>query len=649
MNIKNHFVSSLKISKLTIQQILTKYWGHSSFRPLQEDIINSVLAGNDTLALLPTGGGKSICFQVPALLMPGICIVVSPLIALMKDQVENLKIKGIKAIGIYSGMHKNEIDIAIDNCVYGDIKFLYLSPERLETDIIKTRIKKMKVNMLAVDEAHCISQWGYDFRPPYLKIGDFRELLPNVPVLALTATATPPVIKDIQERLLFKKENVFKKSYERTNLTYAVLKEEDKDTRLLKLLENVKGSGIIYVRNRKKTKDIASFLIKNGVSADFYHAGLEPKIRDDKQSAWIKGQKRIMVSTNAFGMGIDKSNVRLVVHVDLPDNIEAYFQEAGRAGRDENQAFAILLYNDADIIDLKHSFENSFPEPQEIKNVYHALGNYFQLAVGSGKDNSFDFDIVKFSNNFNFKPISVYSCLKFLEKQGYIVATEALYNPTQIFFLMKKEDLYSFQVSHSRFDGFIKILLRSYSGLFTEFVKINETEIAQRGNISIEAVIQFLEKLQNFGVIAYKPQKKLPQIIYSIERLDSKEISISPEHYAFLKENAMVRMNSVVKYATSSNKCRSQILLSYFGEKNPFRCGKCDVCKERNKMELNEIEFDAVIEQIKPILTKTPLSFDHLVSAVKGIPETRTIKVIQWLLDNDKLFYDNAEMLNWKK
>ncbi|NVO01427.1 MAG: RecQ family ATP-dependent DNA helicase [Bacteroidetes bacterium] len=634
---------------MTIQQILTKYWGHSSFRPLQEDIINSVLSGNDTLALLPTGGGKSICFQVPALVMPGICIVVSPLIALMKDQVENLKIKGIKAIGIYSGMHKNEIDIAIDNCVYGDIKFLYLSPERLETDIIKTRIKKMKVNLIAVDEAHCISQWGYDFRPPYLKIGDFRELLPNVPVLALTATATPPVISDIQDRLLFKKENVFKKSYERTNLTYAVLKEEDKDNRLLKLLENVKGCGIIYVRNRKKTKDIASFLIKNGVSADFYHAGLEPKVRDDKQSAWIKGQKRIMVSTNAFGMGIDKSNVRLVVHVDLPDNIEAYFQEAGRAGRDENQAFAILLYNDADIIDLKHSFENSFPEPQEIKNVYHALGNYFQLAVGSGKDNSFDFDIIKFSNNYNFKPVSVYSCLKFLEKQGYIFATEALYNPTQIFFLMKKEDLYSFQVSHSRFDGFIKILLRSYSGLLTEFVKINESEIAMRSNLTIEAVTQFLEKLQNFGVIAYKPQKKLPQIIYSIERLDSKEISISPEHYAFLKDNALARMNSVIKYATSSNKCRSQILLGYFGEKNPFRCGKCDVCKERNKMELNEIEFDAVVEQIKPILAKTPMNFDQVVSAVKGIPEKRTIKVIQWLLDNDKLYYDDTEMLNWKK
>lgn len=649
MVIKNHFVSSLKINHLTPQQILTKYWGHSSFRPLQEDIIDSVLAGNDTLALLPTGGGKSICFQVPALCKPGICLVVSPLIALMKDQVENLKVRGIKAIGIYSGMHKSEIDIAIDNCVYGDIKFLYLSPERLETEIIRTRIKKMKVNLIAVDEAHCISQWGYDFRPPYLKIGDFRELLPNVPLLALTATATPPVIKDIQEKLFFKKENVFQKSYERTNLTYAVLKEEDKYNRLLKLLENVKGCGIIYVRNRKKTKDIAEFLIKNNISADFYHAGLEPRIRDQKQSAWIKGQKRIMVSTNAFGMGIDKSNVRLVVHMDLPDTIEAYFQEAGRAGRDENQAFAILLYNDADIIDLKHSFENNFPEPKEIKNVYHALGNFFQLAIGSGKDISFDFDIIKFSNNFNFKPISVYSSLKFLEKQGYIMATEALYNPTRIFFLMKKEDLYSFQVSHSRFDGFIKILLRSYSGLFTEFVKVNESEIATRANISIETVTQFLEKLQNLGVIAYTPQKKLPQIIFSIERLDSKEVVISPEHYAFLKDNALARMNSVVKYATSNNKCRSQILLSYFGEKKTFRCGKCDVCKERNKMEINEIEFDAVVEQIKPLLIKKPLTLDEVVSIVKGIPEKRTIKVIQFLIDNDKLFYDDSEMLNWRK
>ncbi|MEI7662601.1 MAG: ATP-dependent DNA helicase RecQ [Bacteroidota bacterium] len=416
---------------MTLQQILLKYWGYSRFRPLQEEIIQSVLDGKDTLALLPTGGGKSLCFQVPALAMDGICIVISPLIALMKDQVDNLKKRGIPAASLHSGMHPDEIDLVIGNCRFGETRLLYISPERLATDKMRELIRHIKVSLLAVDEAHCISQWGHDFRPPYMQIANIRSLIPGTPVLALTATATPLVVKEIQQNLEFKRENVFQKSYERKNLTYLVFREEDKLRRLIKIITKVRGPVIVYVRNRRQTKEIAEYLRKNGLSADFYHAGLDSKTREKRQSAWISEESRIIVSTNAFGMGIDKPNVRLVVHLDLPDSIEAYFQEAGRAGRDEKRAYAVLLYETADIIDSRHNLKLSYPGLPVIRDIYQALGNYLQLPVGMGKDLQCDFDLADFARQYNFQPVIVFNCLRFLEKEGYVMLTEGLHHPSK--------------------------------------------------------------------------------------------------------------------------------------------------------------------------------------------------------------------------
>ncbi len=631
------------------RNILVKYWGFSSFRPMQEEIINSVLEGNDTLALLPTGGGKSICFQVPVMVSEGICIVITPLIALMKDQVENLKSRGIKAVAIYSGMHRNEIDIAFNNCVYGDVKFLYISPERLGTQNLRENIKKMNVNLLAVDEAHCISQWGYDFRPPYLKIAEIRQIIPNVPVLALTATATPEVVKDIQAKLEFKQENVFQKSFERKNLTYVVIKEEDKLNRLLKIASKIKGTGIIYVRNRRKTREISDFLNKNKIRADYYHAGLEQKIRDKKQNAWMKGDSRIIVSTNAFGMGIDKSNVRFVIHLDLPDCIEAYFQEAGRAGRDEKQSYAILLYEQADIINAKNNLLTAYPDIDKIKSIYQALGNYFQLAVGSGKDVSFDFEINDFSNNYKFPPLIVYNALKFLEKEGYILLNETVNSPSRIHFIVNKEDLYRFQVENLYYDNFIKLILRSYSGVFSDFVKISETEIANRSGMKSENVFKFLKKLHQLNILTYIPRKNKPQLLYTRERIDKKDLLISKENYKDRKNAAKKRLQAVIDYVSSINKCRSQLLLAYFGETGSKRCGKCDVCLKRNKIEINELEFNIILEKIKPILKDKPVSVTEIVDTVKGVNEDKVIKVIQWLKDNDKLDVVEESKLYWKR
>ncbi|TAL60569.1 MAG: ATP-dependent DNA helicase RecQ, partial [Bacteroidetes bacterium] len=477
---------------MTIQQILLKHWGYSHFRALQEDIINSVLAGNDTLALMPTGGGKSLCFQIPALAKEGICIVISPLIALMKDQVENLRAKGVKAMAITSGMSKKEIDIAFDNCVYGDYKFLYLSPERLDSGLARTRIQKMNVNLIAVDEAHCISQWGYDFRPSYLKIADIKEMLPAVPILALTATATPDVAADIQKKLLFpargKPSNFFQKSFERKNLAYVVIKEEDKMSRLLKIVTRISGTGIVYVRNRKKSQEITDFLRANNISADYYHAGIEGSARDAKQDAWIHNKTRVIVCTNAFGMGIDKPDVRFVVHLDMPDCLEAYFQEAGRAGRDEKKSYAVLLFNGADKIDAERNMLMSFPPMEEIRKTYQSLSNYFQIPIGAGQGSVFDLDINDLCSKYNLHHLTAYNSIKFLEKEGMVSLTEAFHMPSRIHFVFNKEELYKFQVEHNFYDDFIKLLLRSYSGLFDTYVKISEQDIAKRTGKSYEEV-----------------------------------------------------------------------------------------------------------------------------------------------------------------
>ena len=634
---------------MTIQQILLKHWGYSHFRPLQEEIINSVLAEKDTLALMPTGGGKSICFQVPTLAQEGICIVISPLIALMKDQVENLKAKNIKAVAITSGMSKQEIDIAFDNCVYGGYKFLYVSPERLETDIAKLRIQKMKVNLIAVDEAHCISQWGYDFRPSYLKIAELRELHPKIPLLALTATATPEVTKDIQQKLFFKKENLLKKSFERKNLAYMVLKEEDKMNRLLKIANKISGTGIVYVRNRKKTQLIAEFLQMNKISSDFYHAGLDSHMRDAKQEAWIQNKTRVIVCTNAFGMGIDKPDVRFVVHMDLPDCLEAYFQEAGRGGRDEKKSFAILLYNDSDVRDLKDNFKNNFPPLDEIKKTYQALANYFQIPVDAGKGTTHEFDQSDFCSRYKLNHLIAFNCLKFLEKEGYIVLSDGFHQPSRIHFLVNKEQLYKFQVENIQYDELIKLLLRSYSGLFDGFVKISETEIAKRSERTFEQVKKFLLELQKQEILSYAPQTELPQLTFLTERVDAKEIHISQENLQKRKEKAKERVDWMLHYVETKTKCRSQILLSYFGETDSYRCGVCDFCLERNKLELSNLEFETVTEQVKKLLEKNSLSLQSLVNSVKNSKEDKTIKVVQWLIDNEKLIYDDANNLMWHK
>jgi len=635
---------------LDIHKILLKYWGHLAFRPLQEEIINSVLQGNDALALLPTGGGKSVCFQVPALAVEGLCLVISPLIALMKDQVEGLRKKGIKAVAIYSGMHYSQIDLALENCMFGDIKFLYLSPERLTSDTVRLRLKKMKVNLIAVDEAHCISQWGYDFRPPYLNIAEIRELLPNTPLLALTATATPDVINDIQDKLKFKTKNVFLKSFERKNLTYAVIEEEDKYNRLLRIISKVSGSGIIYVRNRRKTKDISEFLNKNAITSTFYHAGLDSEIRSARQDQWMSGDKRFIVATNAFGMGIDKPNVRIVIHFDLPDTLEAYFQEAGRAGRDDKKAFGILLYNDDDIITAKYNLENSYPPIDEIKNVYKCIGNFFNLALGSGRDVSFDFDIAAFSGAYNLKPLTVYNSLKFLEKEGYVMLSDGFYQSSMVHIKAAKETLYRFQVENKMYDGFIKTMLRSYGGILNDFVKISESDIAFRSTgITKDKAAEYLRNLDKLGIVSYIPQKNSPQVVFCKERIDERDIYISQEHYHLRKKIAEAKLEAVIHYCSSRLKCRSQILLSYFGEEYPQRCGQCDVCLERNKLDLSEIEFDSVIAQLKPILMKELKTYDEAIQMIKGISEERIINAIRWLMDNDKIEANEDGKLFWKK
>lgn len=632
---------------MTKKQILVKYWGFTSFRPLQEDVINSILAGKDTLALLPTGGGKSICFQVPTLLQNGICIVVTPLIALMKDQVDNLKKRGIKAVAIHSGMHPNEIEIHLNNCIYENIKFLYVSPERLETIRFIESVKKMNVNLLAVDEAHCISQWGYNFRPPYLRIAELRQFIPKTPVLALTATAIKEVVKDIQEKLNFKSKNVFRSSFERKNLIYYVAKEEDKLQRILKIAANLKGTGIIYVRKRRITNEISSFLRKNKISSDYYHAGIDQQIRDKKQVAWTSGKTRIIVATNAFGMGIDKADVRFVVHIDLPDCPERYFQEAGRAGRDGKKSYAILLYEQSDIIEAKKNFQFAYPEIKFIKAVYQALGNFFQLAVGTGKNTSFEFDISTFCQNYNFPLPTTYNSLKFLEKEGYIVLNETINVPSKVHFGTNKMDLYKFQVENKHYDNFIKTLLRSYSGLFTDFVNIYESEISRHTGLSIEEVMAYFSRLQKFEILTYIHRKTKPQIIYCSERIDSKNIYISNENYKIRKEEAAKRLESMINYVDSSNKCRSQLLLTYFDEVDVKRCGKCDVCIERNKVELSEFEFSNIVDFIKPGLIFNPLSLNEIIEINPKIPENKIIKVIQWLEDNNKIFKTQDNKYRW--
>ncbi|HYV94799.1 MAG TPA: RecQ family ATP-dependent DNA helicase [Chitinophagales bacterium] len=637
---------------MSIHEILKQHWGFSQFREMQEDIINSALEGNDTLALMPTGGGKSICYQVPALAKEGICIVISPLIALMKDQVSHLQSKGIKAVAVYSGMSQREIDVALDNSVLGHYKLLYVSPERLLTEIMQVRAQRMKVNLLAVDEAHCISQWGYDFRPPYLRIAEFRKLIPNVPVLALTATATPDVVNDICEKLNFGvapvsggEKKIFRKSFQRKNLSYSVLFEEDKFNRVVKMIEKVKGTALVYVRNRRRTKEIAEFLQRKKISAGFYHAGLTNELRSQKQEDWMTNRKRVMVCTNAFGMGIDKPDVRLVIHWDVPDSLEEYFQEAGRAGRDEKKSFAVLLYNNSDILDLSDRMKHGIPPIEKLKATYQALGNFFQLATGAGANDSFDFDIAKFCKTYRLNPIETYEALKVLDQEGYISSTDSVYMPSRAMMIVDKEVLYRFEVEHKKYEPLIRMLLRAYSGIFEEFVTINEHEIARFLETDRESVNKQLKELQHLHLLDYEPRKDSPQIVFTRPREENDRLQFNIELLKKRRAAHEHRLSSMKKYVTSGQHCRSQMLLSYFGEKNSARCGICDVCLKRNRLDLSDLEFEEISNKVKRLLQQKPQTISDVVNKTEKVKEQKTLRTIQFLLDNRELELNKSNQL----
>ncbi len=623
---------------------LKKHWGFSSFRPLQEEIIESVLAGRDTLGLMPTGGGKSLTYQVPAITMQGLCLVVTPLIALMKDQVENLKKLEIKAVAIHSGCTRDEIEVALNNCLYGGYKFLYVSPERLGSELFRLRFQEMPVNLITVDEAHCISQWGYDFRPSYLKIAELRQYHPNVPILALTATATSGVIEDIQDKLQFRQKNLLKTSFARPNLIYAVKYSENKDRDVIEMVQRMKGSGIIYVRSRRKSIEIARILAQEGVSAAYYNAGLEHQIRSAVQQNWTLGKTRIIVATNAFGMGIDKSDVRFVIHVDLPDSPEAYFQEAGRAGRDGKRAFAILLSSASDKTSVNQRIDTNFPEIPIIKKTYAALCNYLQIPVGSGKGMSYDFDINDFTRTYKLSVYTSFSSLKILEIQGYLELTEEINNPSRIKFILDRDDLYRFQVSNSRFDAFIKLLLRSYTGIFTEYTTIDEGMLAKRASVDQGIVRQYLNKLVTLGVISFLPQKRTPMVIFFEERLEEKSLYISRETYQNRKDRYTERSLSILSYAIDTGKCRSQSLLEYFGEIDTPECGLCDVCRAKGQTVPDHEEFEVIKGGILGILEKEALTLDHLLEK-SDTQREKAFYVLRWLLDNDFIHFNNEQLL----
>ena len=615
--------------------ILQQHWGYPNFRPLQEDIIDSVMAGKDTLALLPTGGGKSICFQVPAMAMEGLCIVITPLIALMKDQVAHLVEKGIPAAAIYSGMHPDQQELAYNQAVYGRLKFLYVSPERLQTDGFVEALKRMKVCLLAVDESHCISQWGYDFRPPYLKIADIRPYMPKTPVLALTATATAKVVDDIQLRLGFKQKNVFQSSFERKNLTYNVFHEADKYGVLRRKLEAMtEGSAIVYVRNRKRTQVIADWLNSVGISATFYHAGLDAMTRDERQDLWMKGKVKVIAATNAFGMGIDKPDVRLVIHMDLPDSIEAYFQEAGRAGRDLKPAEAFLLVSSADIQKLQENLALSFPELERIKLIYNALGNYFNIPVGAGENVSYPLVISEFANRYGFNVLEVYHTLRILEKEGFLMLSDSFNEPSKVMIKASRDDIYSFQVNNPSFGEIIKFMLRSLPGVLTDFVKINEETMAKKTGLTVERVVDQLKKLEAYHFLSYAPRNDKPQVLFLSEFVDTKHFNLSKEHYHDRKHEAELRVKAVVDFVNNDEECRSVQLLRYFNEKAKCNCGRCDVCKRQGKAP---VPYRSIEEKLESVMHENALSVQDVLSQCKEYDASEVLDAIRFLVDNEVL------------
>lgn len=619
------------------QEILKQYWGYDSFRDLQEEIITSIGEGKDTLGLMPTGGGKSITFQVPALAQEGICIVITPLIALMKDQVQNLRKREIKALAIYSGMTRQEILTALENCIFGNYKFLYISPERLYTEIFRTKLRSMKVSMITVDESHCISQWGYDFRPAYLKIAEIRELLPEVPVLALTATATPEVVTDIQARLKFREGNVFRMSFERKNLAYIVRKTDNKTKELLYILQRISGSAIIYVRNRRRTKEITELLMNEGITADFYHAGLDNAVKDLRQKRWQSGEVRVMVATNAFGMGIDKPDVRIVLHLDLPDSPEAYFQEAGRAGRDGEKAYAVILYSKSDKTTLHKRVVDTFPDKEYILNVYEHLQYYYQMAMGDGFQCIREFNLEEFCRKFKYFPVPVDSALKILTQAGYLEYTDEQDNSSRILFTIRRDELYKLREMGKEAEALIQSILRSYTGVFTDYAYISEESLAIRTGLTRQQIYNILVTLTKRRIVDYIPRKKTPYIIYTRERLELRFLHIPPSVYEERKARYEARIKAMEEYVTTENICRSRMLLRYFGEKNEHNCGQCDVCLSKRATDnLSEESYEEVKRQILDLLSHSPLTPAETADQIKAEKEDIG-QVIRYLLDEGEL------------
>ncbi|CAN5450437.1 RecQ family ATP-dependent DNA helicase [soil metagenome] len=627
-----------------LKGILEQYWQFTQFRPLQEEIIQAVMDGHDALAILPTGAGKSICYQVPAMALPGICIVVTPLIALMKDQVANLKKRGIKSIAVHAGMTREEIDIALDNAVYGNFKFLYLSPERLTTDILLARLQKMKVNLFAVDEAHCISQWGYDFRPAYLNIADVRPLMPGVPILALTASATPKVKEDIQVRLQFENQKVFQASFARPNISFVVRRTDDKMGKILQALKSVQGLAIIYVRSRRKTQEVADMLGKKGIRAAYYHAGMSHELRSKRQEEWLQNKLRVMVCTNAFGMGIDKPDVRTVIHLDLPENIESYYQEAGRGGRDGKHAFALLLYNLADENEMRYRLENQFPSPEEILAVYVALGNLLQLAVGAGAGESFPLDLNMLTKNFNLQAVKTVGALKILEQQGLLSLSEAVFMPSRIKFITDKEELYKFQIANKKFDPFIKLLLRTYPGLFEEFTVFKEFDLAQKASLNLKDIQNYLHFFKKAGLIEYLPQTDQPQVTYLQPRESPKYLKLDKQFVLERKSVFEEQVKTMLGYALNTLQCRSQYILSYFGEIDSEPCGQCDICKEGAKPE---DEGEALSASIMEVLKAGPTNSHELIVLLPQYTEDAILTTLRHLLDLGSISLTEDNQLTW--
>ena len=623
-------------------EILKQHWGYDNFRGIQEEIIQSIGQGKDTLGLMPTGGGKSITFQVPALAKDGLCIVITPLIALMKDQVRNLKERGIKAVAVYSGMTREEILVALENCIFGDYKFLYVSPERLDTEIFQTKLRRMNICMITVDEAHCISQWGYDFRPAYLKIAEIRQMLPEVPILALTATATPEVVKDIRIKLGFREgSQTFRMSFERKNLAYIVRHTEDKQKELIHILQKVQESAIVYTRNRKRTREITELLTSNNISATFYHAGLSNEAKDQRQKSWVTGESRVMVATNAFGMGIDKPDVRIVIHIDMPDSPEAYFQEAGRAGRDGQKAYAVLLYAKSDKVNLNKRISDTFPDKEYIRKVYEDINFFFQMAMGDGAGCTFAFNIDEFCCNFKHFPVQVDSALKILTRAGYIDYTDEQDNASRLIFTLRRDELYKLQEYEADIEKLIHVILRSYTGLFTDYAFVNEESLSIRTGLSRQRIYEILVMLTQRRILHYIPRKKTPYIIYSQKRVDKDRLIISPDIYEKRKESYATRIKAMIDYATAEEKCRSRMLLHYFGEKNEHNCGQCDACLKKHESGIKLGDFQELKEQVLELLKEGPLSSVELCDKLKA-PSKQIVPVVSFLISEEIIYTRNG-------